>query len=70
MSEGTIAKIISDKGFGFIKIEGQEKDLFFHTTDVAGGIESLREGDKVSFEIADSPKGDGKQNAVKVTKVA
>ena len=70
MQGGTIARIISDKGFGFIKVDGQEKDLFFHTSDVVGGIESLAEGDKVTFEIADSPKGDGKQNAVKVTKVA
>ncbi len=68
--QGTVARIISDKGFGFIKIDGQEKDLFFHTSDVSGGIESLREGDNVSFEVADSAKGDGKQNAVSVMKVA
>ena len=70
MQEGIIAKLISEKGFGFIKVEGREKDLFFHTNDVAGGIESLSEGDKVTFEIVDSPQGDGKQNAVKVSKVA
>ena len=68
MSEGTIARLISDKGFGFIKVDGQEKDLFFHTNELVGTtFESLREGDKVTFEIADSPKG---PNAIKVSKVA
>lgn len=57
-----------EKGFGFIKIDGQEKDLFFHSNELVGTTFSeLREGDKVTFEIAESPKG---PNAVKVSKVA
>ncbi|MDZ4227081.1 MAG: cold shock domain-containing protein, partial [Patescibacteria group bacterium] len=35
MQEGTIARL-TDKGFGFIKIEGQEKDLFFHSNELVG----------------------------------
>ncbi len=67
MQEGTIARVISDKGFGFIKRSGQEKDLFFHSKEVENGkFDELHEGDKVSFEVADSPKG---PNAVKVSKV-
>jgi len=63
---GTIKKIISDKGFGFISAEGMEKDLFFHTNAVVGtSFEDLREGDAVSFEVEDSPKG---KNAVNVQK--
>lgn len=66
MQEGIIARI-TDKGFGFIKCEGREKDLFFHSNELVGvTFEELREGDKVSFEIADSPKG---PNAVKVSLV-
>jgi CspA family cold shock protein len=66
MQEGTIARL-TDKGFGFIKREGQEKDLFFHSNDLVGiSFEMLREGDKVTFEVAESPKG---LNAVKVSKV-
>ena len=67
MQEGTIARVITDKGFGFIKREGEAKDLFFHSNELVNEkIEGLREGDKVTFEVADSPKG---PNAVKVTKV-
>jgi cold shock protein len=66
MQEGTIARL-TDKGFGFIKIEGQEKDLFFHSNEVVGTtFDELREGDKVSFEVGDGPKG---PNAVKVSRI-
>ncbi len=66
MQEGIIARL-TDKGFGFIKRDGQEKDLFFHSNELVGvTFEELREGDKVSFEVADSPKG---PNAVKVSLV-
>ena len=67
MQTGTIARL-TDKGFGFIKREGQEKDLFFHSNELVGvTFDELREGDQVSFEVADSPKG---PNAIKVSKVS
>ena len=67
MQEGTVARK-NEKGYGFIKIEGQEKDLFFHSNELVGiTFDELQEGDKVTFEVADSPKG---PNAVKVSKVA
>ncbi|PIR82163.1 cold-shock protein [Candidatus Kaiserbacteria bacterium CG10_big_fil_rev_8_21_14_0_10_59_10] len=67
MEEGTIARL-TDKGFGFITREGQEKDLFFHSNELAGvSFDELREGDKVTFEVAESPKG---PNATKVSRVA
>jgi cold shock protein len=67
MQEGTIARL-TDKGFGFIKIAGQEKDLFFHSNELDGvTYDELREGDKVTFEVAEGPKG---LNAVKVSKAA
>ena len=53
-----------DRGYGFIKREGAEKDLFFHSKDLQGiEFNDLREGDKVTFEVAESPKG---PNAVNV----
>lgn len=65
MSEGTIARL-TDKGFGFIKRDGEEKDLFFHSNELVGvSFDELREGDKLTFEIAESPKG---LNAVKVSR--
>jgi len=60
---GTI-KTLTDKGFGFINVEGQEKDLFFHSNSLVGvQFNELREGDAVSFETEESPKG---TNAVNV----
>jgi len=58
---------LTDKGFGFISIDGQEKDLFFHSNELVGvSFDDLREGDKVTFEVADGPKG---KSATKVSKV-
>ncbi len=55
---GTIAKIM-DQGFGFITVEGQEKDLFFHASELEEGIDfnSLKEGQAVEFEMGEGPKG-------------
>lgn len=49
---------MSDKGFGFIAIEGQAKDLFFHSNSLVGvSFDELHEGDALSFDTEDSPKG-------------
>ncbi len=67
MEQGTVAKKVEDKHFGFIKREGQEKDLFFHGNELKNiSFEDLREGDTVSFEVGESEKG---PNAVNVNKV-
>jgi len=64
--EGTIKKL-TDKGFGFITVDGEEKDLFFHGKELKGvTFEELKEGDRVSFDKGDSPKG---PNATNVTKI-
>ncbi len=61
---GAIKKIVSDKGFGFISVDGQEKDLFFHRNSLEEvTLDELKEGDKVTFEVEKSQKGD---NAVNV----
>ncbi len=66
MQQGTI-KRLTDRGFGFIAREGEEKDLFFHSNELVGvEFNDLKEGDKVEFEVADSPKG---PNATKVSRV-
>ena len=65
MQTGTIARV-TDKGFGFIKVEGMEKDLFFHMNELVNvKFDDLREGDKVTFEVGQSPKG---PNATKISK--
>ena len=57
MQKGTIKKVM-DKGFGFIGVEGQEKDLFFHMNELQNiDFNDLREGDTVEFETENGPKG-------------
>ena len=57
MQEGTIARL-TDRGFGFITREGEEKDLFFHSKELEGvQYNELKEGDKVTFEVTEGPKG-------------
>jgi len=66
MEEGTIAGL-TDKGFGFIKREGMEKDLFFHSNELLNvQFDELNVGDKLSFEVAEGPKG---PNAIKVSRI-
>jgi CspA family cold shock protein len=46
------------KGFGFIEREDGSGDVFVHFADIASeGYRTLKEGDKVKFEMIDSPKG-------------
>ncbi|KKU78793.1 MAG: Cold shock-like protein cspC [Parcubacteria group bacterium GW2011_GWA2_47_7] len=59
-----IVKTKKENGFGFITAEGMEKDLFFHRNGLVGvEFDALREGQEVTFEVEDSPKG---KNAVNV----
>ena len=63
-----VIKKKTDKGFGFITVDGMEKDLFFHSKSLVGvTFDELREGDKVTFETEESPKG---LNAVNVQRVS
>jgi cold shock protein len=56
--KGTIKTMLKDKGFGFISREGETKDLFFHSKEVNGvSFDELKEGDTVTFEVADGQKG-------------
>lgn len=62
---GTIRRLM-DKGFGFIGVEGQAKDIFFHAKNLVDvQFSDLREGDTVSFEMEDSPRGPQAVNVVR-----
>ena len=66
--QGVVKKKM-DKGFGFIAVEGQAKDLFFHSNSLVGvSFNDLVEGvSQVTFDVEESPKG---PNAVNVKLVA
>lgn len=52
-----VIKKKTDKGFGFITVQGQEKDLFFHSKSLVGvTFDELNEGDTVSFDVEDSQR--------------
>src|SRR5713226_8650313 len=55
MTNGTIKKLVSDRGFGFIAAE-DGKEYFFHR-DAVDNFDSLNGGEKVTFEVEPSPKG-------------
>ena len=58
MDQGTIKKLVTERGFGFIE-SGSGPDLFFHATNLQAGIsfESLTEGDRVTFIQRETEKG-------------
>jgi CspA family cold shock protein len=58
MPTGTIKKLVSDRGFGFIAAE-DGREYFFHRTglDSSVNFDSLAGGERVSFEIEPSQKG-------------
>jgi CspA family cold shock protein len=57
MIDGTVKWFNDSKGFGFLSREGGP-DVFVHHSDIqAEGFKTLNEGDKVSFEVVEGPKG-------------
>jgi CspA family cold shock protein len=67
MAQGTVKWFNDKKGFGFIIAE-DGKDVFVHHTAIEGeGYKTLKEGEKVTFEIVQGPKGD---QATKVARSA
>jgi len=60
MKKGTVKFFNERKGFGFIKPDDGNKDLFVHST---GLVDDIREGDTVTFDVQEGPKG---LNAVNV----
>ncbi len=63
--KGTI-KTKTDRGFGFITREGEEKDLFFHSKDLVGvTFDELQVGDVVTFEVVSGEKGFSAKNVTR-----
>ncbi len=56
-SKGTVKFFNKQKGFGFITPDSGGKDVFVHMTNIIGNPESLREGQKVEYTLANGRKG-------------
>ena len=58
MTNGTIKKVVADRGFGFITAD-DTKEYFFHRNSLDSSLDfdRLNGGEKVEFEIEQSPKG-------------
>jgi CspA family cold shock protein len=67
MSNGKIKWFNPTKGYGFIENDAGGKDVFLHVSALEqAGIDTLTEGELVSFEIADNR---GRENAINITKI-
>ncbi|MGQ0658229.1 MAG: cold-shock protein [Chromatiales bacterium] len=63
MITGTVKWFNDSKGFGFITPENGGKDVFVHHSAIKGnGFKSLAEGQKVTFEVKQTPKGPAADN--------
>ncbi len=67
MARGTVKWFSDQKGYGFVTPEGGSKDIFVHFSALQGeGFKTLAEGQLVSFDITQGPKGEQATNVVKL----
>ena len=65
MAEGSVKWFNESKGFGFIEVDGQEKDVFVHHSAITmQGFRTLSEGQRVSFDIEQGQKGPSATNVM------
>ena len=66
MASGTVKWFNDSKGFGFLATDDGGEDVFIHYSEIQGdGYKSLEEGDAVTFEIEEGPKGPRATNVEK-----
>mmetsp|Transcript_104255 Transcript_104255/g.321622 ORF Transcript_104255/g.321622 Transcript_104255/m.321622 type:complete len:183 (+) Transcript_104255:127-675(+) len=72
LQTGMVAKFFADRGFGYIKPDGDGQDVFVHFSAIRGtGFRELREGQRVSFGVEPDPKGKGRgKEAVRAVAVS
>ncbi len=57
-TQGTVQWFSRVKGYGFVRPDGQEEDVFVHYSAINGeGYRNLSEGQRVEFTVEDTPKG-------------
>jgi CspA family cold shock protein len=66
MATGQIKKLVRDRGFGFIRPEGSQEDIFFHSSATMGAFDSLNEGQNVEFDREKDPRDPNRSRAVNI----
>ena len=66
VATGTVKWFSDQKGYGFVTPDDGSKDVFIHYSAIQGdGFKSLKEGDKVEFEVTQGPKGPQASNVTR-----
>ena len=67
MATGQIKRLAKDRGFGFIRPDGESEDIFFHSSALQGGIfDQLNEGQNVEFDKEADPRDPKRSRAINV----
>jgi CspA family cold shock protein len=61
MARGTVARLVRDRGFGFVRTQGGN-EIFFHSSALPSGLfDTLQEGQELEFETETDPRGRGER---------
>ena len=63
MPEGTVVRLLRDRGFGFLRLDDGSELFFHHSSMNPGEFDALQEGEKLDFTIEQDPRGRGSRAA-------
>jgi len=61
-TNGVIKRLVADKGFGFVRADDGREYFFHQASCVDGNFDSMREGQKLTFDAGEGPKGPRAEN--------